>query len=290
MKRVAAALLCLVLLSGCAAQLAAGETVTVYVLTEYTTCLYPDGIAAGPSRVEYRYDEAGNTVEERYFNLEGKLSSRDSYTYNSAGKLVRHISYDYWWRIPIPSFRQTVTYDDQGRERERISYDPWKESARSVTVYDDDAHSRSTAYSYPDEEGFTQTVFCDENGTTLKIITLEASGSEAVTQYTYDEAGHLLNWRESRDGVLTEQVSYTYDEQGREHYTQRISADGNVTATWQYTYDGNTVTTEYIDSSTRVENRDERGNPVHSARYDADGILTSESTYTYQAIQVPVKK
>lgn len=66
-----------------------------------------------------RYDEAGNKVEEAYFNSDNSLLFKTVWVYDPAGKLVEQTNFD---ANESPTFKTTFEYDRDGRLVEKKTF------------------------------------------------------------------------------------------------------------------------------------------------------------------------
>ena len=73
-------------------------------------------------RVLYKYDQAGDLVEENGFDLTGKLVSHHVYEYDNHGRKTQWTSRSYFANEDKRVHRWTYTYDGLGRVRDEKAY------------------------------------------------------------------------------------------------------------------------------------------------------------------------
>ena len=285
MKNLISLLLCILLLSGCAATYD-GPTESEYVLTEYTVTHYYDffdwGEETQTSRTVYAYDIYGNRVREMDYE-EGELESVTNVKYDTRGNEISRSNWDHTGWIPLPDGQRKYTYDDRDRLLTTVYFESWgKESSRSTYTYDDEAGSRI----WKNDSGDTQTTWLDENGKALR----EVSG-EYETVYEYDENGLRMSWITYQNGQLFDRYQAEYDDKGRQIRGSRYNAAGELQSEtrWEYDDDAHTCTIHRPDGRIRCEYFDAEGRIHLIEDYDIEGELTMVQRYTYTEIRVPVK-
>ncbi len=130
-----------------------------------------------------------------------------------------------------------------------------------------------------------------------------ASNGWAMRQSCYDADGKLLyyyqftyNLKGQRDsvtrcdanGVETQHLELTYDEEGRELVSWSSYADDGELIKYVYEYDGNDISrlTQYVGIGDEVEQyykyeKGENGKVSRSVCYSADGVMRHSSNFVY---------
>ena len=129
--------------------------------------------------VENTYDEAGNRTGEVFYDLDGTVEYRSSYTYEN-GLVVREDTYDsdgalrdYW----------LYEYDGQGRRIKRSNYDTdGSLNYYQTWEYNEDGHvSVYTAYDENGERSWYHVYLYDEQGNYLGYEEYDGDGTLAGT-------------------------------------------------------------------------------------------------------------
>lgn len=285
MKKLLALLLCL-LLAGCA-RTYDGPTEARSVLYEAHTH-YFDESGEWSSREEYAYDVYGNqAVIQTYQDGVDGPATRSAFTYDERGNVVESRSWDLTGWLKRLVSRSKYTYDDQGRITSATHYDGW--SVSSETTYTYDGSGTQTVHT---DDGMTITNFYDENGWLVRAEATPWTGGYtlSVEEWTRNETGYPLTVCHYLDGELASRTEYTYDEQGRE-ISRTTWEDGVETLDfrWEYDDEARTVTQFNADGTSFLKAFQEDGQVYCLEHYDADGNVTSFTRYIYTQIQVPAE-
>lgn len=285
MKKIFAILLCVLLLTGCAATYD-GPTVEKPMLSEYQVTHYYaffdwEEVEQSISRSVYAYDIYGNRVRTLEYD-EGELARETRTKYDEQGNEISETVIDHTGWIPLLKRRTKRTYDEQGRVLAYISYDGWgREQGRSTYTYDDVNHTMT----WSNDSGDSIIYYYDENGTQLRDVSND--GYETI--YQYDERGTRIGWTSTKDGVLWGSYEAGYDEQDRQIWGINYDENGAVSSRVTYTYDdeAHTKTIGRADGGTRIEYSDAEGRIHLIEDYDSDGSLSMVQQYTYRDIRIP---
>ena len=283
MKKLFSLILCILLLTGCAATYD-GPTVEKPVLTEYSASHYSFNGHLYTDRTTFAYDIYGNRVRTQEY-WDGELESVTNLRYDDRGNLISETTWDHTGWIPLISRREKRTYDDQNRLLTVVYRDGWgRETDRTVYTYDDINGIRT----YQDETGeILQTTWYDENGLELR----QAAG-EYETVYEYDDRGNCTGWTSYENGTLFDSYRARFDEQNRQIWGARYDASGNLKSESVYIYDdeAHTMAHHRPDGSVRYEYYLPDGRLARIEDYNADGEISLVQKYTYRDIQVPAKE
>lgn len=242
-------------------------------------------------RVEYRYDEQGNCVEELYY-MDGAL--RNAYTYNELGNMTEAASYD---AEGVVSFVQSrYEYDDNGNVLSCVETDSVGDITETCEWEYDEDGNRTAEYFYDcngelyywSETSYTKdgaggsmeesliysydmtselVVMCrkkwsDADGNLIKDIAYDSEGNaERGYTWEYDENGQEIHWTKSWQGEIYEEWLYTYDERGLLTQELCYEQDGGWRAlakrvTYEYDAAGNevkSVSVSYPDNADAEE-------------------------------------
>lgn len=283
MKKILTVLLCVLLLTGCAATYD-GPTETKQMLTEYEVRHYSpffDDSEVDIDRSVYAYDIYGNRVRELEYD-NGELAQETRTTFDEEGRELTRTVIDRTGWFPKIEYRSKRTYDEQGRVLSYNSYDMWgRKNGESLYVYDDEANTMTWSNGSGDEV----TYYYDEEGTQLRDVSND--GYETI--YQYDERGMRIGWTSTKDGEFFSRYEAGYDEQDRLiwgiHYDENGAQESKVT--YSYDDEARTMTTYKSGGGTRIEYYDSEGRRHLIEDYDSDGSLSMVQQYTYRDIRVP---
>ena len=286
MKKLLSLLLCILLLSGCAATYD-GPTQTVPRLTEYTVDHYYAFFDTEEhhytDRTLYAYDIYGNRV--RYMEYrDDELRTVTNLKYDDRGNEISRTVWDHTGWIPKYKGRTEQTYDEQNRQTSYIHYNFWgRQESASWYTYDDEARTRV----WKNDSGDTQTTWFDENGNEIRQVS-----GEYETVYHYDDRGNRTGWDSYQNGQPFDRYEARYDDLNRQIWGGRYDANGTLTSQTEYVYDDEQGMKTYHkkDGGRRVEYYHGDGRPHMIEDYDADGKLTMRQRYYYRDIQVPAKE
>jgi YD repeat-containing protein len=170
----------------------------------------------------------------------------------------------------------------------------------SYTVYNEAGEiTEKTEYTY-DSEGNVLTEYedrglgiCeseysyDSNGNVISYIQYYNSDLEHITKYLYNDSGLLIQQTSttySDDGEETTESFFEYDENG--NLVKESDTDGTYT---EYVYDtyGNLLTESASDGTVTEYTYDENGNMLTDRRIDPDGTVKRRTEYV--VLEVPVQ-
>lgn len=282
MKKLISLMLCILLLTGCAATYD-GPTVEKPVLTEYTVTHYSFNEVHYTNRTIYAYDIYGNRARAMEYRA-GELQQISNMKYDDRGNLTSRTSWDYSGWFPKLSHREKRSYDDRNRILSSVYYDFWgRQTGGSWYTYDDTAQTRT----YRDESGeILQIAWFDENG-----LDIRETAGEYETLYEYDDNGNLTGWISYENGTPIETYRARYDEQSRLIWSARYDASGALKSESEYVYDEGSGTMTYTkpDGSRHVEYYHPDGRLHMVEDYNEEGHLSLLQQYYYRDIQIPAE-
>ena len=169
------------------------------------------------------YDAMGNEIQTDSSDADGKLTSRNTYSYDAMGQKTGQSS--------------TYYYDDHYSVSE---YDGDYNILSDTTFDLDGSRKRWSVYTYSAN-------FCTE-------MKYDPTGLTGRTDTQYNEQGKTL-WEKSYDGTgkLTDETDYTYDDQGNRtgHTNTYYRSDGSKTVT-VYDGDWNRLSRKEYDSTGKL--------------------------------------
>ena len=252
------------------------------------TRTYMKGLGSSFTQIDYRYDAAGNQIEETEVDDEGD-SQHITWEYDSAGRCIREAGTVTYLE---EEYETTYTYDEEGRlvEERKLERD----------LEDGDKDTYLTLYRYGDNG-----LLAEESQYRRSDWLLEEPDEdwkerawEMTISYSYDEEGRCtqVSYAYNEDTFWMDtaavRIQYTYDEKGNCVKTETSRADGS-TALGQYTYDekGNMLEKTYTDSegeSTTTYSYDENGNCVKEVSVNPQG-QEKTITRTYKKQYAPAQ-
>ncbi len=133
--------------------------------------------ASGSSkyRIEYEYDETGNSMQESTFDREGQPQSFIKYNYDSLGNVIEKLGYNSRMEL---NFKNRFRYDAENRKTQLAIYDPESDLVIGGEIYaynTDGSLASSRGYDengtlgYPRE--YTYKIDYDDHGNWLKRVT-----------------------------------------------------------------------------------------------------------------------
>lgn len=226
------------------------------------TRTYMKGLGSSFTQIDYRYDAAGNQIEETEVDDEGD-SQHTTWEYDSAGRCIRESGTVTYLE---EEYETTFTYDEEGRlveQRELVRdlEDGDKDTYLTLYRYGDNgllaeesqyrrsdwlleepdedwkerAWEMTISYSYDEEGRCTQVSYAyDED-------TYNSDTADLLIQYAYDEKGNCVKEETSRADGSTVLIQYTYDEKGNMLEKTYAHSEGEGKTTYSYDENGNCV-------------------------------------------------
>ena len=275
MKRLIILLLCLLLLSGCAAE-------TEYLLSE---SIWDDGDGT-PQRTGYEYDEAGRLIAQTTgdddFCGMGSLYERIEFEYDDHGQLLREQIYDETGCIRVREY--VNAYDGSGQLVHFDSYTDGELFESRTNSYDEQGNLTRTEFIHRSPYS-TDTIVenFDQAGNVYRSVTTsELSGtvSSAFTEYFYED-GRLHQTQSDEGGRMV----YSYDRRGRLKRVERY-LDEALDFYREFTYTADTETEiQYEADGTiitkQVRTYDRSGNLIKEEFFNSEGKCSGTGIYTY---------
>ena len=286
MKKLISLLLCILLLSGCAA-VYDGPTESKFVLSRIETTYFgPSAEDSRYQRTEYAYDIYGNQSMELQYQIrsgdeEDEPHLKTVRTHDEHGNCIRQRQYDVSGLFPRKLVDIRYEYDEQGRMT--AHHDKLEPQFSWTAVYDDEARTMTCTYphavsvSWFDEHGWTirqETTF--ENGETSAIINEFRSDGQRISARYLESGGITLH-------------SYTYDEQGRVLTMSETTEDGTELL-FRYEYGEKHMIQYNPDGSKIVPSYNDDGSPHYFYHTDSADRITMDGMYRYTEIQVPAQE
>lgn len=224
---------------------------------------------------KYTY-ENGLFVRERNY-LNGRGTDMKVYTYNENG-LVTQEKYTFD-EVPSAGWTNTYEYDEQGRViRRYTAYDSDKPAEEVHTEYDEsgrisreESKDSVTIYNYGENGSYTVLTEYKNEATVTRL--------ERIT----DERGNMIRERHYRNGELTRDHVYEYNEKDQKIKNYLCPTDGSASMSnvIEYDYDerGNLIRTTITSDEDDITT-------VHSYEYNEYGEMTKELRYAYMSSEL----
>jgi hypothetical protein len=232
--------------------------------TLFATSRY-EGLTSTGSRnssATYAYDESGNLIETKFYDISDVLQDKFTTTFDARGNRIETKSFD---RSDVVQYSSTYTYNSNGWLIESSSFD-------GNGVLQD----RRT-YSY------------DSLGNEIESRAFYSAGAlQYNVTNAYDASGNRIETKSYSNGALTSRTTYAYDANGKN--TALRTVDGNDVLQYRSTsiYDSRGNLTEFnsFNSSDALDSRytyvfDDNGNVIENSYFDGRNVLQYKYTSTY---------
>ena len=225
--------------------------------------------------VFYEYDGNGLLVAERAHMADpaamgdrtwamdnpGDVRMEILYTYNDAGQLIEK-------REPSDYFEDNwfeYFYDDAGNLIEERNFYFGQNSSMKVYDYDENGNCLREEYvSLTGDTSYDVCYECEYNEENVCISRKVFMGGELGSETTYNDNGDTLTFISYDDGVVSNELHYEYDEEGREIRLEYVNSMDSGVSEYEY---------------------DKKGNRTCGRSYDANGNLTGYSVYEYEKLK-----
>ncbi|MCX6290278.1 MAG: hypothetical protein NT126_00765 [Bacteroidetes bacterium] len=232
-------------------------------------------------------DASGNVLMESKFDSSGELEEKNSYSYESHGKVTEHILL---FAMEDMTEKRLFRRDDKGRLLEEIKYYGDDSGERTTFVYDE--KDQLIERKYYDEEGefqYVENFIYDEKGSLVEHGKVNNEGkSEGRHAFAHNHGDHTILENEfGTDGSLASKTLYTVDDAGRELSAVQTTAEGKLISSVITTYDekGNPLERQFKDfySKTVKYTYDENNHVLTNELFDTNGMLIKKNMYEYDA-------
>lgn len=286
MKKLISLLLCILLLSGCAA-VYDGPTESKFVLSRIETTYFgPSAEDSQYQRTEYAYDIYGNQSMELQYQIrsgdeEDEPHLKTVRTHDEHGNCIRQRQYDVSGLFPRKLVDIRYEYDEQGRMT--AHHDKLEPQFSWTAVYDDEARTMTCTYPHA-----VSVSWFDEHGWTIRQETTFENGETSAIINEFRSDGQRISTRYLESGGITLH-SYTYDDQGRV-LTMSETTEAGTELLFRYEY-GEKHTIQYNSDGTKiVTSYNDDGSPHYFYHTDSADRITMDGMYRYTEIQVPAQE
>lgn len=189
--------------------------------------------------------KANNLIEKRTYNIQDNPSDKIEYRYDQKGNVIEELLY---LGSEFVQFRNQFEYNDakQKVSETRLNKDG-KILFKTLFKYENGRLVATETYNDKNEADYIEKNSYDDKGNVIRHYTFEKfDGSETVDEFTFDAAGNKTQWTATRNGQPLIKVAYGYDT--HKNLTS-VHAEGAQDKpiddrTYKYTYDkkGNWIT------------------------------------------------
>lgn len=234
------------------------------------------------TRATFTYDEADRVASKK--NADGTVSL---YKYDGAGNLIQQVNYNATGTI-LDSFN--YVYDTKGRIQSVTSH-------AGTTSYEYDELDQLKKETHAD--GTTYVYTYDEVGNRLTLTKTPAGGTATTTTYTYDDANQVATvngtaYTHDANGNLTSDGNKTYVYDNEDRLIAVKDSNGNTIASFTYDSKGmrktmttgsETITFHYNEDNNVVYETNSSNQVVASYTWDENhpvSMTRGGKTYFYQ--------
>jgi YD repeat-containing protein len=229
-------------------------------------------------------DPSANVLVESKFDSEGELEEKNTFAYESHGKVIEHVLL---YAVEDVTEKRVMKRDEKGRLLEEIKYYGDDSGERTTYVYDEkDNLIERKQY---DEEGNFQTheIFTyDENASLLEHKKLNKDNViEEHRSFLHPDKLTIVENEFNPDGSLATKTLFKFDDEGKELTAVQTTSDGKLVSAVATIYDekNNVIERQYKDfySKTIRYRYDETNRCIADELYDGNGMLLRKKLVDY---------
>ena len=230
-------------------------------------------------------DAQGNPLVESKFDEAGQLEEKNTYGYESNGKLTEHTLL---FAAEDVTEKKILNRDEKGRLLEEIKYYGSDSGERTTYLYD--SKDNLIERKYFDEEGEFQsheTFLYDANGSLAEHKRFNHQGKiEEHHTFEHNTPDHTVLENEFHpDGSLASKTVFTFDEKGKELSSLKTTTDGKLISGTTTVYDenGNVIERKFNDFYSKVLRfaYDENNHCITNELFDGNGLLLRKIMFEY---------
>ncbi len=234
--------------------------------------------------MEVLFDADGNIIEEIKYDLTGEIEEKNSYTFNSNGKLLTHTLL---YALDDATEKRVLTRNEKGLLISEIKY--YGDDTGEKTEYEYDEKDNVTAIIRYDEEGLLisrEEIKYNEKGNIIDRTTYSPDKAIlAKITFSLPENNQVEENEFDEKGVLVSKTLLKFNENGKELSSLQTTPQGKLIASVQNTYDerGNIIEKIYKDfySKTLKYSYNEKDNLTIQELYDDNGLLLRKNMFEY---------
>ncbi len=229
-------------------------------------------------------DAAGNVLVESKFDQNNQLEERNSYQYESHGKLTEH---SLLYAAEDVTEKRVLKRNDKGKLLEEIKYYGDDSGERTTYLYDD--KDNLLERKYYDEEGefhSHETFMYDDKGSLVEQKKLDKEGkTEEHRTFSHPDKETVIDSEFNPDGSLASKTVLKFNEEGKETSSIQTTAEGKLISSVTVVYDerGNVIERQHKDffSKTFRYSYDENNRCITNEMFDGNGMLLRKNLYEY---------
>jgi len=197
-------------------------------------------------RIDFKFDENGNKIEENNFNSKGQLHYKLIYKYNEKGNLFESSSFP----NKYGKSKQTYHYNTKGK-------------LTKINYYRNEEFFVADNYQY------------DDKGNLIKYSSwvIDPPKLQWQTNYTYNQEGNVI--KTDDDNWVT---TYEYDDKGNKIVEKQINKHDNGVYKSIYRYDKDENLIEKIEENSR---KGERQRSFFKYEFDKNDNWTKRITFIF---------
>lgn len=272
------------------------------ILLALLMCLYLCACGTERAQDQTKSEKDGPLVltEEIRYNEDGSVRTRDTYTYDHAGRVLSESNYSGADQTPYNVITYTYEERENGEVFQTGEYTQQGGTAKRETLLDSRGNSLESRYYNRDGSIYNQSYSgyeYDEQGRIAVQYSYTDNGKlESKTAYTYDDMDRMLSMvtSNSKDELL-EEMEWVYLDGITKLYRngELISGEAEVVSSETEYYDNGTLKRSEVklsDGTTIVSKQDEAGRRTLVEQYqDGDKTYSEESAYDEEGNMILLK-
>jgi len=207
---------------------------------------------------QYAYDKNGNLLEKVTYTGDGQVDSKNTYTYNKAGKKIETYAYRTSFGDLELTEKQILSYDDQGNNvkidymdangnsfgSRKMLYDTKGNLIEDQNLAEDGSVQMKQRYIYNNKNELVERHTIGKNDNIARKAILNTRGQLLSLEYydaegkitrksgnIYDDYGNTTaELKYDKDGTETKYVEYAYFYDNQHNWTEQKAAQGGQVA------------------------------------------------------------
>jgi hypothetical protein len=229
-------------------------------------------------------DDQGNLLLEEKYDLEGELEERNSYTYDTNGKLLEHILLyaveDATEKRVMKRngkgllLEETKMYGDDTGERTTYGYNEKDLLIERINYDEEGIFSGKEQFSYDENDSLAEHLKFDISGKLEEKFIFSQKEDKSLEQLQYDGTGKLIS-----KNILK------FTEDGKELSSVQTTNDGKLISSVENVFDdkGNIIEKHFKDFYSKSVRYayDEKNRCIMQELFDGNGVLLRKNMYEF---------